>query len=49
MNSDWYQADKSMVDPLYKEYADKYAKEKNIKVRTAPLRHCVPSSLALSA
>ena len=32
--SDWYQADKSMVEPLVKEYADKYAKEKNVKVRT---------------
>jgi branched-chain amino acid transport system substrate-binding protein len=28
--SDWYQADKSMVDPLVKEAAAKYAKEKNI-------------------
>ena len=34
VSSDWYQADKSMVDPLYKEFADKYAKEKNVKVRT---------------
>ncbi len=32
--SDWYQADKSMVDPLVKEYGEKYAKEKNVKVRT---------------
>ena len=32
--SDWYQADKSMVDPLIKEYGEKYAKEKNIKVRS---------------
>ena len=35
VTSDWYQADKSMVDPLVKEYADKYAKDKNIQVR-----HC---------
>ncbi|AOB33026.1 ABC transporter permease [Bordetella sp. H567] len=28
--SDWYQADKGMVDPLVKEAAAKYAKEKNI-------------------
>ena len=33
--SDWYQADKSMVEPLVKEYADKYAKEKNVKARTS--------------
>ena len=32
--SDWYQADKSMVEPLVKEYADKYAKEKNVKPRS---------------
>jgi branched-chain amino acid transport system substrate-binding protein len=32
--SDWYQADKSMIDPLVKEYADKYSKEKNIKPRS---------------
>ncbi len=32
--SDWYQADKSMVDPLVKEYAEKYAKEKNVKTRS---------------
>ena len=32
--SDWYQADKTMVGPLVKEYADKYAKEKNVKART---------------
>jgi len=23
-----------MIDPLVKEYADKYAKEKNVKVRS---------------
>ncbi|MBS0507325.1 MAG: ABC transporter substrate-binding protein [Proteobacteria bacterium] len=32
--SDWYQADKALIDPLVKEYGDKYAKEKNIKVRS---------------
>ena len=32
--SDWYQADKAMVDPLVKEYADKYAKEKNVQPRS---------------
>ena len=32
--SDWYQADKSMTDPLVKEYGEKYAKEKNVKVRS---------------
>jgi hypothetical protein len=26
--SDWYQADKSMIEPLVKEYGEKYAKEK---------------------
>ena len=31
--SDWYQADKSMVDPLVKEYGERYAKEKNIQIR----------------
>ncbi len=30
----WYQADKTIVDPLVKEMADKYAKEKNIKPRS---------------
>jgi branched-chain amino acid transport system substrate-binding protein len=34
ITSDWYQADKSMVDPLVKEYAEKYSKEKNIKPRS---------------
>ena len=32
--SEWYQADKSMVEPLVKEYGEKYAKEKNVKMRT---------------
>lgn len=32
--SDWYQADKSLIDPLVKEYGEKYAKEKNLKVRS---------------
>ena len=31
--SDWYQADKSMVGPLVKEYGERYAKEKNIQIR----------------
>jgi branched-chain amino acid transport system substrate-binding protein len=34
ITSDWYQSDKSLIDPLVKEYADKYAKEKNIKPRS---------------
>ena len=34
VTSDWYQADKSIVDPLVKEYAEKYAKDKNIQVRS---------------
>ena len=34
VTSDWYQADKTMIEPLVKEYADKYAKEKNVKVRS---------------
>lgn len=32
--SDWYQADKSNIDPLVKEYADKYATDKKIKRRS---------------
>ena len=32
--SEWYQADKSVVDPLVKEMAEKYAKDKNVKTRT---------------
>lgn len=32
--SDWYQADQSMVAPLVKEYAEKYAKEKNVQTRS---------------
>ncbi|THJ31892.1 ABC transporter permease [Lampropedia aestuarii] len=31
--SDWYQADQSVVAPLVKEYADRYAKEKNVTPR----------------
>jgi|HigsolmetaAR206D_1030411.scaffolds.fasta_scaffold02189_3 hypothetical protein len=31
--SDWYQADKSVVDPLVKDMAARYAKEKNITPR----------------
>ena len=34
VTSDWYQADKTMIEPRVKEYADKYAKEKNVKVRS---------------
>ena len=34
VTSDWYQADKTMIEPLVKEYADKYAKEKGVKVRS---------------
>jgi branched-chain amino acid transport system substrate-binding protein len=34
VTSDWYQADKSFVAPLVKEYAEKYAKDKNVKPRT---------------
>lgn len=33
VKSDWYQADKSVLDPLVKEAAAKYAKEKNITPR----------------
>jgi branched-chain amino acid transport system substrate-binding protein len=32
--SDWYQADKTILDPMVKESAAKYAKEKNITPRT---------------
>ncbi len=34
ITSDWYQADKTHIDPLVKEYAAKYAKEKNITPRS---------------
>ena len=34
LKSDWYQADKSNIDPLVKEFADKYANDKKIKRRT---------------
>lgn len=34
ITSDWYQADKTHIEPLVKEYAAKYAKEKNITPRT---------------
>ncbi len=34
IKSDWYQADKTHIDPLVKEYAAKYAKDKNVKPRT---------------
>lgn len=33
ITSDWYQASKTHIDPLVKEYAAKYAKEKNITPR----------------
>ncbi|RZL48067.1 MAG: ABC transporter permease, partial [Variovorax sp.] len=33
VKSDWYQSDKKFIDPLVKEYAAKYAKDKNIKTR----------------
>ena len=32
--SDWYQADKAILDPMVKDAAAKYAKEKNITPRT---------------
>ena len=32
--SDWYQADRTVVDPLVNETAARYAKEKNITART---------------
>ena len=31
--SDWYQADKAVLDPLVKETAARFAKEKNITPR----------------
>ncbi len=30
VKSDWYRSDKSIIDPMVKEYAAKYAKDKNI-------------------
>jgi len=32
--SDWYQGDTSLIEPLVKEYGEKYAKEKNLQVRS---------------
>ena len=32
--SDWYQSDKSYIAPLVKEFAEKYAKDKNLKTRS---------------
>ena len=32
--SDWYTSDKTHIDPLVKEYAAKYAKDKNLKPRS---------------
>lgn len=34
IGADWYQADKTHIEPLVKEYAAKYAKDKNLKVRS---------------
>lgn len=34
IKSDWYQSDKSNIDPLVKEFADKYAKDKDITRRS---------------
>ena len=34
ITSDWYQSDKTHINPLVKEYAAKYAKEKNITPRS---------------
>ncbi|WP_066332182.1 ABC transporter substrate-binding protein [Azohydromonas lata] len=34
VTSDWYQADKSLIDPLVKEASAKYAKDKGLKVRS---------------
>jgi branched-chain amino acid transport system substrate-binding protein len=34
VGADWYQADKSLIDPLVKEASAKYAKDKNLKVRS---------------
>ena len=35
MQPDWYEADKSVIDPLVKEAADKYATDKQLKRRDA--------------
>ncbi len=34
LKSDWYQSDKTFIAPLVKEYAEKYAKDKNVKPRS---------------
>ncbi len=34
ITSDWYQSDKSLIDPLVKELSAKYAKDKNITPRS---------------
>ncbi|WP_213958207.1 MULTISPECIES: ABC transporter substrate-binding protein [unclassified Variovorax] len=34
IKSDWYQSDKTHIDPMIKEYAAKYAKDKNVKPRS---------------
>ncbi|MDX9886601.1 ABC transporter substrate-binding protein [Thauera sp.] len=35
MGADWYEADKSVLDPMVKEAADRYAAEKQVKRRDA--------------
>ena len=35
MGADWYEADKSVLDPMVKEAADRYAAEKQVKRREA--------------
>ncbi|MEJ8846880.1 ABC transporter substrate-binding protein [Variovorax rhizosphaerae] len=34
ITSDWYQSDKTHINALVKEFAEKYAKDKNVKART---------------
>ncbi len=34
ITSDWYQSDKTHINPLVKEFAEKYARDKNVKART---------------
>ena len=35
MGADWYEADKSVLGPMVKEAADRYAAEKQVKRRDA--------------
>jgi len=35
VSSDWIEADESIIKPLVKQYADKYAAEKKLTRRTA--------------